>query len=418
MFEDKKTQNQPLIPSDQKEVAYQFDYESIMQFIKQNKEIPQQMNLIRNSEAAQKHMDTLFNAIMTGDLKNEIFSDKQCQIYSLYLLKEKRISYDDFLTINLYLIILMVYTEQQNLAPGDVDLKRKIEIEIGNIAEENTSKLFYKKLSEHFFTNFLNNSKNLNFEEFSEYLNRLSPLDQCVFKISKLKKSAENDEVVNQTARYANSPFIGEDKFYYYIPSAKIIMKFLSILNNEIPVKPAAIFGRISLSTLFALHRQGLHPIALYSPFIKSNLYKVHDKRCGPLAAFLHDMGGHLYFGNLLAKNEYDFIFQYWLPLISEQLKLLVGDLDPKARFFNIVDLNFTKLSKKNLFLYCLLGAFEINNDLDADKNPEKFIAIIKTITQQQNRISQQYQLSEDPVTLLMNAYDFSKLELNIKGGQ
>src|SRR5262245_1882951 len=94
-------------------LSYNNDYESVTQFVRLNKNIPQNMEKFESSLQDQIEIQQLLTSIREGDLNHPVFSNPNCQLYSLYLLKLKQIDIDDFLTVNIYLCTLMQYTDKQ-----------------------------------------------------------------------------------------------------------------------------------------------------------------------------------------------------------------------------------------------------------------------------------------------------------------
>ncbi|MBV9575621.1 MAG: hypothetical protein JO149_03255 [Gammaproteobacteria bacterium] len=335
-------------------LSYQQDYASVTQFISLNKTIPARLASFTNSSNHQERINKLQTAIEKIDLSHPVFSDDDCQLYLDYLYQEKRISAEDYLTMQIYLTSLMQFTNIQTLAEEDQDLKEnRYENPIVSwctLGEGKEGSLIEKKLMQHLINTHFN-SDYFHFkgtaaiEKIQSEIKKLNKLGKCVIKIEyqfdaefreEDKKNECSIAMVEDVA--INSPFIFMQKDILYIPSVSVIKLILKTICPTLSVDFAPIYGNINEYTLFLFHQQGLHPVNLYSPFIKSNPREVHNGRCGPLPMLLHDIT-HAYFGNILHKNEYDFIYQYLLPTMRSLLDL--KELYPASSLYHFADLNF-----------------------------------------------------------------------------
>lgn len=342
----------------------------------------------------QQHAETLMHAISQGNFNAAIFSDPDCMRYNLYLLRENKINIDEFLTVQVYLSALMLYTDQQPLKEKDAHLKRITEVTTIPIAQ--IERRLIDKFNTTHYRTFLNHEmSDIEQERLKLAFLQLSAFDQQVIKIK--QPSSLKDEVERQTARYCHSPLLLSDKEYYYIPSVAALKAMLSIMNPEMPLHPAPIFGRISFATLYQLHKQGFHPVALYAPFINTNPENIHGKNPGPLAALLHDLGGHVYFGNLLSRNLYQFLFQKLLPLIINDSQLngasLVEEQGKLLNIHSVIDLNFTEIGKKYLIPNLAHGVLRLDDQNNPEDQFELFKPLIQQLLHDEKEIWEKYQI-------------------------
>lgn len=369
-------------------------YDLVIQFIKNNTAINQAMPEFSSSEVHQKKIQNLLVNLQNGHLQEAIFTDENCALYNLYLLKNNKISLEHFLTAHIYLTVLMLYTDKQNLKEKDRDLKKITEVSLASI-EDIIEKLTCKLDSTH-FKNFL--SRNMTQPEKDRLqtdFETLLPLEKVVIRIKKPDKL--QDDVDKQTERYFNSPFLLSDKNFYYIPSVTAIQIMIKLINPAQVVKVAPIFGKISLATLLKIHQNGYHPVALYAPFVESNPEAIHGKRGGPLAALLHDLGGHIYFGNLLNKNIYQFLFSYLIPKMMNDTQLnnkpLKEEKGKLLSLLSIIDLNFTDIEKEFLAVNLAHGVLRLNSQDNPTENENAFIPLIDNLLQQHNQIKEAYDI-------------------------
>lgn len=108
--------------------------------------------------------------------------------------------------------------------------------------------------------------------------------------------------------------YVGEEVFVdtYTLPSL-VAMNFLNAVQDNAPLTFKPCFGSVSAKTLMKCHESDVHPLALYSPWVKSNSVRVHDFKGGPVGAFLHDVA-HVFWANLLTKNERDVLMKDVIP--------------------------------------------------------------------------------------------------------
>lgn len=354
---------------------YHSDYASVMQFISKNKTIPHELERVHREE--QDNVTQLLDAMGKGDLNHEIFSHPDCQLYSLYILKNHadKISLTDFLTIQIYLSILMQFTSKQSLKIADADSKRDYEVKLFELSEVQDS-LFRGLRRKHF-----QRHQYIAFDEkeFAAKADQLSPLHRSVIGFKRPDKSADTiAELIHEFEKY--SPLL----FGYYdwvcMPSAGIIELILSTFNPDQPIKSAPLFGRVGLHTLYEMHQRGYHPVNLYSNLVISNPKFVHGVETGPFLSLAHDLVAHVYWGNLLTQKQHDFLHEYLLPATAKRLNITIREIEAQARnsigldknLFTLVDLDidnyitrhFPVITDNNVYLYTMIKfALESNKE-------------------------------------------------------
>lgn len=417
---------------------YNDDYESVMQFIKKqyiNKDgttIPEFLEAFYHSPDDQANIERLMQCIQKGDLGDEIFYDPLCQLYAVYLLKEKRISIETFLSINIYLIAVMQFSPYATLKGEDQDVKiLNSTLEVLNIDDEKLQDDFIQNLRKKHFTL---NSQPLNVDELKKKISALSSLEKNVIRLPiKIEPffgyESGYKTMMSDIGTY--SPFVFKkvvgQEIEFYFPLAGVTQLFLETINPENPIKMAPIFGRIGLLTLFKMHQRGFHPVSLYSCFVKNNVNRTHNLRCGPLPLLLHDNVVHVYWGNLLTSNEHKFIFEYLIPKFANILNIDINSLnDDRDGFHQLIDLLFINQDKKSKykklsFAEIINKLLHINGDdnLNARLDVRMNVRLIESIYKEKDMIRDKYginfkKLLKDPYFITSGEETFGSLILTI----
>jgi hypothetical protein len=371
---------------------YNDDYESVMQFINKNTLIPELLEKFNHSKDDQENILKLQKLINKGNLKHKIFENRYCQLYALYLLKEKKISITVFLTVNIYLAALMEFTDLQPLKEIDSDIKEKKELTLIKIAdiidllnkhlEINTEKF---RLIDSYATSISIQ------DEFKK--NELDEIDKNIIKIKKPAKSLE--DLVKQT------PLIFADDENYYIPLAGLMKTIQNLLINNGSIKIAPVFGTINIHTLYLIHQRGFHPVNLYSTVVKSNPVEEHEARRGPLWIILHDMS-HIFFSNFCLPNQYSFFYNYFIPKLSEIFKVtmenLNDDSDLTSVLSNLVDLRF--------YQFKVDPSRNVDNYLCQILNTDDEFKTCQTLYQDKDEIKKNYSI--DFLDLMRNIFIYT----------
>lgn len=312
---------------DTKKIEYHPDdaYRSVMQFIRLNKKIPDTIAAFYHSQADLNNINQLFLAFQHADLNAPIFKHPYCELYALFLLKEKNITCNDFTTLYLYIIVLMQFTDWQAIKECDKHSKQFRSIKFDTLDNLNLLNEFIENHLRHRKIKWDSEKK----AEFIREVNKLSPFNKIVLMISTNPYIANNDTEAYLVDTTKKSSIFLKTHSDFYQPSVEYTLLALHHLNGGITVKPAPIFGKISLLTLHKLHQLGFHPINLYSNFILSNPPNVHDGNPGPVVSAYHDLFVHVDWGNHLTQNEYQFIFNYLLPMFEEVTGANIETIDP-----------------------------------------------------------------------------------------
>lgn len=298
-------------PEDNK-FEYHDDYASVMQFISKNKVIPARLAEIAGSAEHLAHVATLKSVIAAGDLNHEIFANQDCQLYVLYLLKEKQIDITHFLSLNMYLNVLSQHTDKQPLKQQDLDLRILTEVTAVSVLDEFDE--FYDHLAGRFFCR--KGVRSIKKDDLRAELEKLSPLGQRVLKI---KDYHHPDAVVTSAKEEGlrSQPFMYRHGGYIYTHLAGVCQVMLNLINPQLSVRMAPVYGRVNLTTLFKMHQKGFHPVSLYSVFVASNTDSIHGARVGLLLSFMHDVNYHVVWGNLITHENYAFLYHSIMPAIE-----------------------------------------------------------------------------------------------------
>lgn len=390
-------------------------YDSLMQFIRHNKTIPEKLASFTNSQADLDNIETLANAIKTGDLTHTIFSHPFCELYVIYLITEKagakKISCNDFLTVYVYLMALMQFTYQQTMRAESASTKVIKKIKIKTLDDDNLAKAFYDhhrhaRAGTVFHTN--------KFEVFQPRIKQLSPLNKLVLAIptSSLKEN-DPEDFLRDTAKH--SSVVLSDSEYYYFSSVEYHLLVLKEINESLAVKPVPVFGRVGFKSLHDLHQLGFHPVNLYSNFVKSNPINIHGVNPGPFAGAHHDLSVHVDWGNHIAENHYRFLFQYFLPLYEKLFNVAIDSADSEYTVKHIRKIYDLRLYSKKKgaqldnFYSCLSFAAIDLNEID-------IVKLFAQVYLDRGMITTQYNINIDSLlhsSSLLNYKGFTKNSLS-----
>lgn len=147
--------------------------------------------------------------------------------------------------------------------------------------------------------------------------------------------------VTQETPIFSRSTYkSGSDDIYTIrIPSVSIINLILATVSPE-HMEMMFGFGRIGLETLLDMHMHGMHPSFLYNNLIFSNLTEAHGRKCGPVIAWMHDIG-HILWASLLQKRGMDLVLKQYIPClqaISEECCSLARNEDDKKRLISLFE--------------------------------------------------------------------------------
>ncbi len=114
--------------------AAESTYEDLMKHISKNKTIPEALSKITPHDHG---VQALLKAMTVGDWKSAVFDDENCDIYLLFLFKEKLIAGSQFCTVYFYLMILMQFTPRQLLATDHIQYKSLRPISVFTLTDTN-----------------------------------------------------------------------------------------------------------------------------------------------------------------------------------------------------------------------------------------------------------------------------------------
>lgn len=410
MFTEPKPGTEYIFKKDNK-TKYTSDYASVVQFVQKNEVIPEALKFFKDHEKDVSNEDTknisnLARAINTGKLDDPLYSHPKAQLYLLFLLQNKLISFDNFTTANLYIVTLMQHATLPALKVEDQDLKRITKVEALSLDDPNVkkiimssiTKLYYKK-EDPYITDF-------------ELKSHLSHLEQAIAEANGFEKlvirfkkppykiypSKEGDYLRHFFDR---CPLFGADEEYYYLPSTRLINLILPVLRasafinydpkkREVNVKMAPIFGKVGEKTLYQLHQINVHPIDLYMLLVKNNPLVLDGERVGPLDMAMHDIV-HFFWANLFSTEEYQFLFEYLLPTLAQEFG--IKKIDPHEFLYEVMDINFDT----GIFIpgnYLTKALYFICTGDDKDNPVEKSLKIMESLHQHADVIKEKFNIS------------------------
>lgn len=307
-------------------------FNNLFRFIRKNKEIPKLLSKITPDD---KNAHELLTAIQHGDFDAKIFNDSLCYIYLLYLMKEGKINFWHGITVYVYLIALMQFTQKQPLKKEDKDVKLERKISVYSLVKEGKLTEQGKTFLQTIHKQLKESDYKLEYAELETFVLNLPPIEQCVIRIPYLYDDKIdriyniNIELMNHSDRLTsflleNIPFIMEENLIYRdrtycVPSSSIINYILSKTSTE-PVKMLPVFGSVGKPTLCKLHSENIHPVSLYAYHVKSNPNDADSYRCGPFVMWLHDIC-HTFWGSMLTPEERKAIFKTFIPQMEYFLK-------------------------------------------------------------------------------------------------
>lgn len=307
----------------QKEKLMQSRYDALFEFIKKNTKIPQFFNEIQKED---KKVAQLLTAIQSGKADADIFSDKNCYLYLLYLIKNEKIPFLQGMTVYAYLMALMQFTDKQPLEDKTMKFNRELKVFDLFIGDEISP--FGKFFLDRIYTQCKNLHYKIDFDELVKYVSLLPNSERwlLIFKLN------DNEDYNNLSdcdrfgrAILYNVPFfiiakstVEQGVSYGLIPSCTLIDYVLNKISDY-PMKMNFMFGSFKEKTLYTFHENNKHPIALYSPDVKSSLKNADGYSPGPYIIFLHDIG-HTFWATMLGKDERQFIFTKFITELKKMM--------------------------------------------------------------------------------------------------
>ena len=298
-------------------------FQQLFTHIKKNTAIPDFLASIETDQQKKQKTNELYLAIKAGDHAASIFDDPDCYLYLLYLIKDNQIPFWHGMTVYFYLMTLMQFTPRQKLKAEDIR-----DINVGFLSNDGVLTANGEKLLKSICER-LSGGMSL-YPELKAFVLTLPPSEQWVVKIP--SKSNDFDFLIDGITDYiCSSPFLLTERMEHdpslratLVPSFSII-QFCLRKTSPTPVEMQVGFGSVSSKTLNTMHQENKHPLPIYAPAVKSNMTKAHDRNCGCVGAFLHDLV-HVYFGSLLSPSFREKIYDLYIPCL-EKLKKSEADL-------------------------------------------------------------------------------------------
>ena len=286
-------------------------------YIKNNKIIPEFLKSISTDDLKKEQANQLQLAIARGDNHADIFSDPNCSLYLLYLMQEQRVSFWHGITVYVYLLGLMQFTDKQPLKEEDKDVKMSNPFSVDRLVVDGKLTASAEYYLRNVVTRYTEFGYPINYSELVTFIFQLPPVEQWVFKVTHDRK-IESEIRTRMSVSAINVLFIMaeniSDQFCTtWIPSSMLINFFLQKISLT-HMRRVPGFGIPGLETLIALHSGDEHSEALYSPFVKSNLaYTDPGRRPGPFGVWLHDLS-HIFYSSLLEVTDRQVILKIFIP--------------------------------------------------------------------------------------------------------
>jgi hypothetical protein len=314
-------------------------HRGLLQLVQKNQIIP---NFLNNLTANDPNLRCLKKAIAKGNFRSQIWNNRDCNLYLIYLIQNQLIPVWQGITAYTYLIAKMQFTETQDLRSEDQDVKFNYLVEVISLVKA-------KKITMHGYEYLLAlqrdlKSINVNIDQnqLIAYVLRLPRIEQWLIKTEYNHHYQSTGEFPNDVNRLVwilieNLPLMQklsgscyEDASTpYVIPSSSLINYVLRSLNKP-ALRMRPVLGNLGLKTLYHWHRLGVHPVSLYAPQIVSNPKDADDFRCGPFPMWLHDIG-HSFWGSMLTKVQRDSIFVTYIPALRQLKEIAKAHQDDRT---------------------------------------------------------------------------------------
>ncbi len=306
---------------------------SLYSFISKNTYIPN--FLTKKIKKNNKNVTALFDAINQGDASAAIFSHPKCYLYLLYLINQKTISFQTGMTVYVYLLALMQFSDQQPVADGDEEIKKPRSIEMRKLVKNHQLSEEGKNYLQELCVGLKNIGIHLDYKKICKYaLSLKEPSAQWLLRVQYQHHSDELADYDKLTRIVLfNIPIFTSQVEpsgygYYHIPSASIINYIFKSIFKD-PILGINTFGSVGLNTLREMHYHGLHPVALYALHVKSNPKTADGFRCGPLVMWLHDIE-HLFFGSIFTKKERKILWNRYIPILDKMKQHAIDNNHPQ----------------------------------------------------------------------------------------
>lgn len=336
----------------------------LTEYVSKNKDIPAFYAEIENDKSGEheKKLAILKLAIMEGDTEHEIFSDKSCFVYLLYLIQKGNIPFWTGMSAYNYLLGLAQFTNRQELKEEDNDVKDVRNIQMVNLVEHGIITEFGEEYLNQLTIALRKYGYKIDVNELKKFVCEMPALEQKLMRIPSHGKNEKHDVDVLLLIMKAHVFYCKDiQPDSTIIPSMTLINYIHSKMDDEyMDMKP--IFGIISEATLNTLHARNQHPLAIYINLVRSNLKLVHTWRAGPVPAVIHDIG-HVLWAIMLASNERSYIHNELLPALNDAIETcksnhitseIIEAITYKLNDYNISPINFytNRDQRLNTYVY------------------------------------------------------------------
>ena len=336
----------------------------------------------------------LLHAINKGDEKDEIFKTENCQLCLILLLRENKITTDDFMTTSLYLELLA-------RSDGEFDIKycteglREFELLANEIAK--------------------NYDTVISSEDILSYFRHQSGVGRWLFAV-KPTQNPDSDVFMNTLA--TQSGCAAQDSHWFYVPPQNFIRWLAKKINPETRIESLPIYGSIGkekLHTDFALKFK--RPVSYHSASVKSSLKEAHGRAAMPFALTVHDGVYHRLASSVFETNSYRFMIEKFTSLLSlvemnsqtQEEKKYIQDIKSRLVDMAVIPMDLLRLpafEKLTIHLRSSFGIDELRQlyySLSDDNNKKKtdflsrmnaICAIVKTAANQASDIQQVYDIN------------------------
>jgi hypothetical protein len=104
----------------------------LFEYVKKNEKLFKFLYENKIDDVKQK---ALYLAINNGDIENTIFNDQECYLHLLNLIKTKQITFLEGMTVHVYLLVLMQFSNRLPIREEDRDVKSTRQIQIDSLAK-------------------------------------------------------------------------------------------------------------------------------------------------------------------------------------------------------------------------------------------------------------------------------------------
>lgn len=329
----------------------------LREYIRNNKAIDATYQRISGSMEHIIRLESLKLAFHTGDANSAVFRHPTCSLLVLALIEDGTFPFWEGITLYFYCMALMQYTEDQPLREEDEEAYQLDRgrpqvgflVQNGKVTDEG---LRYLESIEAKCRNIP--GYRFNRDELIAHMSTQLPVANWLIQLprdSAVPVSYSFDNLMSVLVKdvgYFGESSQGTDSFT--VPSL-VLMNFMHAAQDKNPLQFKPAFGSISKATLVKCHAADVHPLALYSPWVKSNPVEVHSFEGGPVGSFIHDVA-HVFWANLLSYEERKLIITDVIPAITAWTAHPDHDPDKikmeaiiKRIAFRTQDYNFSLLS-------------------------------------------------------------------------